>query len=208
MKLSASTVAFINWRGRRCLQTVVRYVSLSFLHFNRFFINKNGRKILTIPLFKFLFILQNAWGGDSPLLVRMTQISVTTSSLHGILEGALRYVTNVLAPELLTLATRLPGVMSTISESGIMRSLPSYMTLHRTIQNNYFNILVSSNIPYILRFVICILPMYITEVQRLTVQSVKSVTTCNICIFKSNTKNRLKWGKKCNTYLTHVCRQP
>uniref|UniRef100_A0A2M4B6M3 Putative secreted protein n=1 Tax=Anopheles triannulatus TaxID=58253 RepID=A0A2M4B6M3_9DIPT len=80
------------------------------------------------PLFSVLCIMQNACGGFSPLDGTTTHRSVTTSSLQGISLGARLKVRKVLAEELFTFANRSPGVLSTISASGIMRSAPSYMT--------------------------------------------------------------------------------
>lgn len=46
--------------------------------------------ILTIPQFKFLSTLQKVWGGVSPLLVTITQMSVTAKEFWGRIKGALR----------------------------------------------------------------------------------------------------------------------
>lgn len=83
---------------------------------------------MDLPLFKFLDIIQKACGGVSPLLVIMTQMSTTTSALHGAVGCARRNVMNVLAVELFTLASRPPTDDSTISASAINRSLPSNIT--------------------------------------------------------------------------------
>lgn len=91
----------------------------------------SSSELPTIPLFKFLFIIQKACGGDSPLLVIITQISVTTKALQGIVGLARRNVTYVLADELFTFAERPNGVLSRISESGKILSLPSYIILEK-----------------------------------------------------------------------------
>lgn len=90
------------------------------------------RRIPTIPLFRFLFMIQKACGGDSPLLATITHTSVTTNALQHIVGCARRYVTYVLADELLTLADRPDGVCSNISESGKICSFPSYIILRKS----------------------------------------------------------------------------
>ena len=58
-------------------------------------IMSNTDRCLFLTLFSVLSILLNEWGGSSPLEATMTQTSITTSSLQGLMSVALLYVKKV-----------------------------------------------------------------------------------------------------------------
>lgn len=85
-----------------------------------------------MPQLRFLSTLQKVCGGVSPLLVTMTQMSVTDREFWGWTGGARRKVMKIrceVAELLLTLAQWPYGVAWITSQPWMRRSLPSYNTL-------------------------------------------------------------------------------
>lgn len=81
-----------------------------------------------MPQLRFLSTLQKVCGGVSPLLVTMTQMSVTASEFCGWTGGARRKVMKMrceVAELLLTFAQRPYGVAWMTSHPWMRRSLPS-----------------------------------------------------------------------------------
>lgn len=88
-----------------------------------------------MPQLRFLSTLRKVCGGVSPLLVIITQMSVTARELRGWTTGARRSVIKMrcdVAELLLTLAQRPYGVAWITSQPWISLSFPSYITLEHT----------------------------------------------------------------------------